>query len=149
MPLSYGDIRLTNGVNTCGPMATKMSPAIAWTGTPAKAVTLVYAMLDLDTAPPGAAHFIVYDIPKTATAIPAGALTGDPKGAFVAGMNYRMEAFSGPCPPAGAPHHYAINLWATDLAAGTLKPGMTRDQVLTALTGHVVGTATLIGTYSH
>ena len=145
MPAKYGDIRTP----ACGPNAMKVSPAISWTGTPARAVTLVYAMLDLDTAPPGAAHFIVYDIPKDATSIPAGALTAaDPKGAFVAGMNYRMEAYSGPCPPAGAPHHYAINLWATDLAPGTLKPGMTRDQVLTALTGHVVGTATIIGTYT-
>jgi phosphatidylethanolamine-binding protein (PEBP) family uncharacterized protein len=94
------------------------------------------------------AHFIVYDIPKDATSLAAGALTGDPKGAFVPGMNYRMEAYSGPCPLASAPRHYAINLWATDLAAGTLNAGMTCDLVLAALTGHVVGTATLIGTYT-
>src|SRR3979490_562819 len=96
-PVGYGDIRLTNNVNTCGPDAKKVSPALAWTGTPARAVTMVLTMLDVD-AGLGAAHFIVYDIPKDTSSLAAGALTAVPKGGFVAGMNYRMEAYSGPCP---------------------------------------------------
>lgn len=146
MPVKYGDIRLTNGANTCGPDAMKVSPALSWSGTPARAVTLVVTMFDVD-AGLGAAHFIVYDIPKDVTSLSAGALTADPKGQFVAGMNYRMEAYSGPCPGAGPAHHYVITLWATDLMPGTLKSGMTRDQVIAALTGHNVGVANLIGLY--
>jgi len=145
-PVSYGDIRLTNNVNTCGPDAKKVSPALAWTGTPARAVTLVLTMLDVD-AGLGAAHFIVFDIPKDVSSLPAGALTADPMGKFVPGTNYRMEAYSGPCPGAGPAHHYVITLWATDLAPGTLKPTMTRDQVIAALTGHNVGVANIIGLY--
>jgi Raf kinase inhibitor-like YbhB/YbcL family protein len=145
-PVSYGDIRLTNNVNTCGPDAKKVSPALAWTGTPARAVTLVLTMLDVD-AGLGAAHFVVFDIPKDVTSLPAGALTADPMGKFVAATNYRMEAYSGPCPGAGPAHHYVITLWATDLAPGTLKPTMTRDQVIMALTGHNVGVANIIGLY--
>jgi Raf kinase inhibitor-like YbhB/YbcL family protein len=142
MPAKYGDIRTP----ACGPEAMKISPALAWTGTPARAVTLVLTMLDVD-AGLGAAHFIVFDIPKEVSSLAAGALTADPKGAFVAGTNYRMEAYSGPCPGAGPAHHYVITLWATDLAPGTLKPTMTRDQVLAALTGHNVGVANIIGLY--
>ncbi len=144
MPVKYGDIRLNNGANQCGPDAMKVSPALAWTGVPARAVTLVVTMLDVD-AGLGAAHFIAYDIPRTKTSLAAGELL-DPKG-FVPGINYRMENYSGPCPPAGPAHHYVVTLWATDLAPGTLKPGMTRDQVLQALTGHNVGVANIIGLY--
>jgi Raf kinase inhibitor-like YbhB/YbcL family protein len=140
MPAKYGDIRTP----ACGPEAMKVSPALAWTGTPARAVTLVVTMLDVD-AGLGAAHFIAYDIPKDKTSLAAGELLA-PKD-FVAGTNYRMENYSGPCPPAGPAHHYVITLWATDLAPGTLKPGMTRDQVLAALTGHNVGVANIIGLY--
>jgi len=144
MPAKYGDIRLTNNVNTCGPDAAKVSPALAWANPSDRAQTYAVMMLDVD-AGLGASHFVAYDIPKAKLSLAEGELL-DPKG-FVAGKNYRAENYSGPCPPAGPAHHYVITLIATDLAPGTLKPGLTRDELLAALNGHNVGTASLIAKY--
>ena len=144
MPVSYGDIRLTNNVNQCGAEARKVSPALSWVNAPARTATFVISMLDVD-AGLGAAHFIAYDIPREKSGLAENELN-DPKG-FVAGKNYRTENYSGPCPPAGPAHHYVITLIATDLPIGALKAGMTRDEVLAAVVGHNVGVSSLIGKY--
>ena len=41
----------------------------------------------------------------------------------------QMASYFGPCPPAGAPHHYIFTLIATDLEPAALQAGMTQNQV--------------------
>jgi phosphatidylethanolamine-binding protein (PEBP) family uncharacterized protein len=40
-------------------------------------------------------------------------------------------------------------LVATDLAAGSLKPEMTRDDLGAALTGHILGATSIVTRYGH
>ena len=52
-----------------------------------------------------------------------------------------------PVLPGHAPHHYTITIIATDIAPGSLKPGLTRDELQTALKGHALDSATIVGRY--
>ena len=75
---------------------------------------------------------------------PGAAATISGKNTFLA-----IAGYDGPCPPVGdAPHHYVFTLYALDLAPHAVQPGLDRDALLHAmLRGHVLGTATLMGTF--
>ena len=61
----------------------------------------------------------------------------------------KLPTYSGPCTPPGAPHHYTFTLMATDLDPKELKEGLTREEVIKALDGHVKSATGLLGTFSH
>ena len=44
-------------------------------------------------------------------------------------------------------HHYTFTLIATDLDPTALKPGLTKDELFTALKGHTKGAAGLVGLF--
>jgi len=55
--------------------------------------------------------------------------------------------YYGPKPPVGdPPHHYHFQILALD-ASLDVRPGATRDEVLKAAKGHVIGKGQLVGTY--
>jgi Raf kinase inhibitor-like YbhB/YbcL family protein len=96
-------------------------------------------------------HWVAYNIPATANGLPEG-LPADPRLLKPAGMlqgkNSRGSiGYFGPKPPVGdPPHHYHFQLLALD-ALLDLKPGASRDEVLEAAKGHVIGGGEAIGTY--
>lgn len=56
--------------------------------------------------------------------------------------------WSGPCPPSGGgAHRYQFRISALDTML-TLEAGATRSELEAAMEGHVLETATLVGTYS-
>ena len=55
--------------------------------------------------------------------------------------------YGGPMPPPGTPHRYFFKLYALDKALG-LAPGASREMILSAMQGHVLSKAELIGIYS-
>ena len=58
--------------------------------------------------------------------------------------DFRNVGYGGPCPPPGPAHRYYFKLYALD-APTHLKPRATKQQVLDALKGHVLGEAELMG----
>jgi Raf kinase inhibitor-like YbhB/YbcL family protein len=94
-----------------------ISPALSWSGTPAGTQSFALMVHDPD-APTGSGwwHWVVYNIPASATSLPAGA--GDPKknllppGAVQGRTDYGMVGYGGPAPPPGKPHHYYFRLYA-------------------------------------
>jgi phosphatidylethanolamine-binding protein (PEBP) family uncharacterized protein len=95
-------------------------------------------------------HWLVWNIPGTATALPEGV----PQGAELAdGM--RQISVTGPSyrGPAAAPtdpaHHYAFELYALDAEIAVrptpASPAETRAAVMAAMAGHVRGKATYLG----
>ena len=63
------------------------------------------------------------------------------------GMNdFRRVGYGGPCPPPGSPHRYFFKLYALD-APTNLKPRATKQQLLDAIKGHILGEAQLMGRY--
>ncbi len=120
------------------------SPAISWTNVPEAAKSLVLVLDDPD-APRGTfTHWIVYNIPPSATGIPP-AVTPERElpGGGTQGLNSRGTAgYTPPCPPAGSPHRYIFQLYAVDSLIDA--PAANRDAIGEALKGHVVGEAQVV-----
>jgi Raf kinase inhibitor-like YbhB/YbcL family protein len=128
-----------------------ISPALAWEGVPEGTAELALVVEDPD-APDGTfTHWLVYALDAGADGLPEAF----PEGAEVNGLNavrqgtndFGKAGYGGPCPPAGEEHRYVFRLLALDAALG-LEGGASRDEVLAALEGHVLGEARLTGTYA-
>ena len=117
------------------------SPPLAWTGIPSSAKSLALLMEDPD-APAGTfVHWVVYDIPPTSTGFQEGVAEGKP-GANGMGKN----AYMGPCPPPGSPHHYHFRLFALDTnLAPTAAPNA--SALRAAINGHIIQSAELVGIF--
>lgn len=125
-----------------------MSPALSWTDTPPQARSFALIMDDPD-APRGVfTHWVYFDLPATTHALPEAVPKSQrPENGGVQGTNdFDKIGYGGPCPPAGSPHRYRFTLYALDEVLG-LEPGASKQQVLTALEGHIVGEAQIVGTY--
>lgn len=125
-------------------------PRLAWSNLPAGTVELALIVDDPDAPRPEPwVHDVLYNIPIDATPdtmVLRGA-TVDSARRFLPGVNsWDEQAWGGPFPPPGAPHRYVFTLYALD-AVLELPPGATKEQLLQAMDGHVLGTAVLTGTY--
>jgi Raf kinase inhibitor-like YbhB/YbcL family protein len=131
------------------------SPAISWTNVPAGTVTLVLHMHDMELSrnhtTDDQLHWLVWNIPGTATGLPEGV----PKGAQLDNGAYQISAsgpvYRGPGAPANGPrHHYTFELFALDtkldVQPGT-DPFATRVEVLKAIQGHILGKAVYMGLF--
>ena len=125
------------------------SPSISWSGVPEGTQSLVLIMDDPDAPvqlkPDGVFdHWTLFDISPETTGIATGGTVGVP-GANGAGKNQ----YTGPCPPTQyepSEHRYFFRLYALDSMLG-LPEGTSKDDVLAAMEGHVLGEAELIGKY--
>lgn len=136
-------------VNTCNGANT--SPVLSWTGAPAGTQSFAVVLTDLTIA---MAHWVIYDIPASATGLPAGIEnTSSPASVPGAGQIVSIHAptigFYGPCPPVGqAAHSYQFAVYALDVAA---LPGVsaqsTRPDAVAAVQAHRLDSGTLTGTF--
>ncbi|HEU4990557.1 MAG TPA: kinase inhibitor [Gemmatimonadaceae bacterium] len=98
-----------------------VSPALSWSGAPAGTKSFAVTCHDPD-APTGSGwwHWVVYNIPASATGLAQGA--GDasgqhlPKGAAQGKTDFGTAGYGGPCPPPGhGVHHYHFKVHALDV----------------------------------
>ncbi|MCW5889123.1 MAG: YbhB/YbcL family Raf kinase inhibitor-like protein [bacterium] len=131
-------------VHTCE--GNDVSPALTFTGVPDGTKSLVLIVDDPD-ATGGWTHWLVYDIPPTATSLPEGVQPKQlPKGARVALNGWNRRSYNGPCPPSGR-HRYVFRLYAVDTTFGDLGDAATRADVEAHMRGHVLQAAELTGLY--
>ena len=128
--------------------ANDAAPELAWSGAPAGTKSLALIVDDPDAPDPKApkmtyVHWVLYDIPATATGIPKGGKS--PAGARDGTNDWKRVGYGGPCPPIGR-HRYFFKLYALDAVLGDLK-SPTKAKLLGALSGHVLEEAVLMGTY--
>lgn len=128
-----------------------ISPPLAWSGVPAAAKSLALIVDDPDAPDPAApkmtwVHWVLYDIPATATglaeAIRSSAL---PPGTREGVNDWNRTGYGGPCPPIGR-HRYFHKLYALDAVLPDLKRP-NKAALEKAMQGHVLEQAALIGTY--
>ncbi len=123
-----------------------VSPALSWTGAPAR--TRAFALIVDDPDAPGGTwvHWVLYDLPANAKNLAEGSGgESQPTGAKQGVNDFRKTGYGGPCPPGGT-HRYYFKLYALD-APTELKPGATKQQVLAATKGHVLAESELVGRY--
>lgn len=125
-----------------------ISPPLTWSGPPPGTVSFALVCEDPD-APGGTwTHWVAWNIPPSSRGLPEGcsreALLPD---GTVQGVNSWGETgYGGPCPPSGI-HRYIFRIYALDTL---LDPdtGASAVELLEAMQGHVIGSASLTGLYS-
>lgn len=133
-------------VHTCDGADT--SPPFAWTDPPAGTASFALICDDPD-APMGTwVHWVLFNLPAATRELQAEVqTTASLKGGIQQGFtNFGRTGYGGPCPPAGPVHRYFFKLYALDTVL-SLPPKATKAQLLTAMEGHVLGSAELIGLY--
>ncbi len=121
-----------------------VSPPLQWSGLPDGTRQIAVICHDPDAPlPRGFTHWVVYGIPADATAIPGGG-----GGHFVEGINdFGDEGYGGPQPPEGhGTHHYYFWVYALDTELD-LDPGLSRADLLAAISDHIIEQNRLVGTY--
>jgi Raf kinase inhibitor-like YbhB/YbcL family protein len=139
------------GNNKANPncLGENISPTLAWANPPEGTRSFALLMLDPEGRPPGGvSHWVAYGIPASVTGFAEGEVS-KPSDKYVGGIGTnKFSWYTGPCTPAGAPHHYIFTLIATDLEPTALQPGLTREELFKALEGHAKAATGLIGTFS-
>jgi hypothetical protein len=128
-----------------------VSPALAWSGVPAGARSLALIVDDPDAPDPRApkmtwVHWVLYDIPPGSTGLAEAVSSRDlPRGTREGVNDWQRTGYGGPCPPRGR-HRYFHKLYALDTVLGDLG-AITKARLESAMAGHIVAQAELIGTY--
>ena len=129
-----------------------VSPPLAWTGVPAGAKSLALVVDDPDAPDPAHpkmtwVHWVLYNLPASATGLPEGvAHTALPAGTVEGTNDWRRTGWGGPCPPIGR-HRYFFKLYALDAALPKALGAATKAALEKAMRGRVLAGATLVGTY--
>src|ERR1700720_930297 len=131
------------------------SPAMSWANVPAGTQSFFLNMHDMDLArnktTDDQAHWVLWNIPATATGLPEGV----PKGPKLANGAYQISAtgqmYRGPGAGANAPkHHYVFEAFALDTMID-VQPAAdafeTRANVMKAIQGHILAKAVYGGLF--
>ena len=103
-----------------------VSPQLSWTGAPAGTKSFAITMIDPEgRGGAGVHHWLAYGIAPDVTGFAEGETSKEsPK--YVGGKSTQgVGYYSGPCTPAGSPHHYTFVVIATDFEPKELPPGLT------------------------
>ena len=125
-----------------------VSPGLFWTGVPERAVSLALIVNDPDAPRGNWVHWVLFDMPASrrdlSEQVPPREMV---EGGGTHGLNdFGKLGWGGPCPPTGT-HRYVFTLYALGVTL-ELEPRATRDEVLKAMEGHVLGVARLTGVYA-
>ena len=125
-----------------------ISPPLSWDEPPGG--TQSFALIFDDPDVPGGTfvHWVLYDIPATVRELSENivAVKTLPNGGVQGKNDFGKLGYGGSCPPNGT-HRYIFKLYALDYKV-SLAPGATKQQLETAMKGHILGIAELVGRYS-
>ena len=111
-----GVLPAKNVFNGFGHSGENESPQLEWAGAPEGTQSFAITMYDPD-APTGSGfwHWVVVDLPATATELPSGAGSGIaplPVGARQTRTDMGNQGYVGAAPPTGPKHRYIFTLYA-------------------------------------
>ncbi|BBO66251.1 hypothetical protein DSCA_01810 [Desulfosarcina alkanivorans] len=146
---NFADRKPMSREHTCD--GKNISPALEWSGVPQGTRSLVLIVDDPDAPDPAHpkmtwVHWVLYNIPATASALPEGVADKDlPEGTLQGINDWKKTGYGGPCPPIGE-HRYFHKLYAVDVILPDLmRP--TKGKLEKAMDGHVLSKAELVGLY--
>ena len=126
---------------------------LAWSNVPSGTVSFVMMLRDPDVGYQKKAedilHYMIINIPATATSLAEGlpAVANLPDGSIQPNNFRGQPGYLGPGAPAPGPHHhYTWELYALD-AKLDLGVDAIRAEVISAMSGHVIGKAVFFGRF--
>lgn len=133
-----------------------VSPPLAWSGAPDSVQSYVLIVHDADAAigdgNDDMLHWMVWNIPGTATSLPEGVPQGAQSSNGMRQISGTGPYYRGAAAPATGPaHHFVFELYALDtqvnVAAVGLAPPATRAAVIAAMANHIRGKGVLVALY--
>ena len=124
------------------------SPPLAWTGGPTETASFALICEDPD-APRGIwVHWVLFNLPAVTDELSSGIPQQSTlaRGAVQGKNDFGKIGYGGPAPPPGKPHRYFFRLYALDTLL-QLPAGATKQQLVTAMQGHILAESQLMGTY--
>lgn len=126
-------------IHTCD--GKDISPHLAWSGVPEGTKSFALSCTDPDAPMGDFVHWLVYNIPATASEIPqAGPI---PAGSREVTNDFGKKSYGGPCPPSGT-HRYFFTIYA--LKVSDLGEVSKRD-FLKKVKNNQLASAEIIGLY--
>ncbi|MFO1464285.1 MAG: YbhB/YbcL family Raf kinase inhibitor-like protein [bacterium] len=125
-----------------------LSPALSWSDPPSGTREFALIMDDPD-APMGTwVHWVLYNVPADRKALPEGLAKQDQvPGIGTHGKNsWGKNSYGGPCPPPGKTHRYFFKLYALSKPL-SLPAGVSKEALLRAMQGVILGEAQVMGTF--
>ncbi len=128
-----------------------ISPPLAWSDAPAASKSFALIVDDPDAPDPAApkrtwVHWVLYNIPAGAGELPDAVESSALPAGTREGLNdWNRNGYGGPCPPIGR-HRYFFKLYALDTVLSEIDHP-DKAALEKAMAGHVLGQATLMGTY--
>ena len=120
------------------------------TNAPTNLVSYAVVMHDIENAnnrgTTDTLHWTIFNIPGAAKGIAEGLAAGDQPDGSRQGPGVRGGSYFGPGAGVGPFHHYVFEFYALD-AKLELAADTTRQQLMTAMEGHVVGKAAYVGRF--
>jgi len=129
-----------------------LSVPLAWSDVPAGTRSLALIVDDPDAPDPAApkmtwVHWVLYNIPPSATALKEGVKPSDlPEGTLEGTNDWGRTGYGGPCPPIGR-HRYFFKLYALDVVLPDLG-SPDKKRLERAMKGHILAQHELVGTYA-
>lgn len=124
-----------------------ISPALVWSDAPENTQSFALIVDDPDAPAKVWVHWLIFNIPSTVDFLVKKQGNTRQEVSFMQGATdfNGAQKWSGPCPPYGI-HRYHFKLYALDTMLD-LPAGASKDELLSAMHGHILEQATLIGTY--
>jgi len=125
-----------------------ISPPLRWSDPPQDTRSFALVADDPD-APVGTwVHWVLFNLPAQARELPEDISTNAnlADGSRHGRNGWGRLGYGGPCPPRGT-HRYVFKLYALD-AVLDLAAASSKEQLLQAMEGHIIGYTELVGTYT-
>jgi Raf kinase inhibitor-like YbhB/YbcL family protein len=125
-----------------------VSPPLEWIDAPDRTRSFAVICDDPDAPRRVWVHWVLFNVPADFRRLPEAI---PPEKSVLGGVNQGRNDFGrigygGPAPPAGRPHRYCFSLYALDTHIDA-PAGISKEQLLEAMRGHVLDEAQLAGTY--
>ena len=122
-----------------------VSPPLTWSDLPPNTKSFCLICDDPD-APMGTwDHWVIVNLPSELSHLPEGIQTF-PEGTLLGRNSWGRSDYGGPCPP-DREHRYYFTLYALDKDLD-VSEGVSKQDVLTAMTGHILNQTVLMGRYN-
>lgn len=126
-----------------------VSPPYRWSDAPEATASFVLVVIDAHPVAHGWVHWAVADVPAGESVLPEGASgRAMPSGSVELENTFGFAGWGGPQPPRGTgAHDYRATVYALDTAVLGVRAGSSAADLMRAMEGHVLATASVSGLF--